>query len=182
MSGSIEAVPLATFTAKPEPGDFAPHHAAYIDRVPPGNILTILDEQIGETLRYLGALSDEKALHRYAPGKWSIKEIVGHMADVERIMSYRGLRFARGDATPLPGFEQDDYVPQSGADRRPLKDLLTEFACVRQASMHMFRGFDADAWARRGVASDHPMAVRAVPFILAGHERQHLATIRERYL
>ncbi len=150
--------------------------------MPAGNVITILEEQIGETLRFLGALTEEKARHRYAPGKWSIKEIVGHLADAERILTYRGLRFARGDATPLPGFEQDDYVQPSGADRRPLEDLLAELACVRRASLHLFRGFDADAWARRGVASDREIAVRAVPFILAGHERHHLATIRERYL
>jgi hypothetical protein len=172
----------ATPLERPSPSDFVPYFRQYIDKVPAGDVLAILESQIEETVAALGALSEEKALHRYAPGKWSVKEIVGHLADSERIFAYRALRFARGDATALPGFEQDDYVAPSGADQRSLADLLGEFAAVRRASLCLFRGFDGAAWARRGVASGNEFAVRAFPFIVAGHERHHLAVIRQRYL
>jgi hypothetical protein len=110
------------------------------------------------------------------------QEIFGHVADAERIMSYRALRIARGDATPLPGFDQDDYVPAGAFDQRTLQDLSDELAAVRQATLHLFRHLDATALARRGTASGYPVSVRALAYIIAGHERHHVAILNAKYL
>jgi hypothetical protein len=118
---------------------------------------------------------------RYAPGKWSVKEVVLHLADTERIMAYRALRIARGDATPLPGFDENAYVPLSGADAQSLDALLGEWADVRRATLSLFRHLPVEAWTRRGTASRFPVTVRALAGIIAGHERQHLVTLEERY-
>lgn len=169
-------------TQKPSPSEHAPYYGRYIERVPDGEILAILESQIAETVKLLGSLPEEKTLARYAPGKWSIREVVGHMCDVERVFGYRALRFARDDATPLPGFEQEDYAREGRFDSRPMKDLLAELVAIRRASLLLFRGFSDAAWARAGTASGYVISVRSVPFILAGHERHHVGVIRERYL
>ena len=166
----------------PESTEYAPYYSRYIKLVPEGNILATLAEQMDSTLRLLRGIAEEKAGYRYAPDKWSIKELVGHIIDGERIFAYRALRFARGDQTALPGFEQDDYVRHAGSDAQPLEELVREFELVRGSNLLMFKHLDEEAWRRRGVASDSEVSVRAIAFIIAGHERHHVEILRTRYL
>jgi len=129
----------------------------------------------------LRGVSDKDALKRYAPGKWSVKEVAGHLADTERIMAYRALRIARGDETPLPGFDENAYVPPAKFDARPLVDLIGDLFTVRAATVALFRTFDADAWRRRGTASGKPISVRALGYMIPGHERHHVEILKTRY-
>ncbi len=167
---------------RPGPGEYASFYAPYLAAVPNGDLLRLLEVQGAEMLDLLRAFGEERGGYRYAPGKWSVKEVVGHVADAERVFAYRALRFARADATPLPGFEQNGYVAAAGFDRRSLADLADEFAGVRQATLKLFAGLDAPALKRAGIASGHPVTVRAVAWILAGHEQHHARMLRERYL
>jgi hypothetical protein len=168
---------------RPEPTEYAPAFASYVDRVPPGDLsLAILTEQLAETIGPLEGLSDSEAGFRYAPGKWSIKQVLGHLIDTERIMIYRALCFARGETVMLPGFDEDAYVAHAKFDRRSLADLISEFRLVRAATIPFFAGLDPEELARCGVANSRPYSVRAVAYIIAGHERHHAAILRERYL
>lgn len=167
---------------RPSADEFAPYYGRYINAVPDGDVLALLERQIGETLALLRTIPEARGSHRYAPGKWSIKEVLGHMADTERVFAYRALRFARGDRTPLPGFEQNDWVPFSNADARPLGELAEELRLVRGATVALFRGLDDAALARRGTASGVEFTTRALAWIIAGHERHHLRVLGERYL
>lgn len=166
---------------RPAPSEYAQHYAGYVDRVPEGDVLGRLAWQIDETRALLRDLPPSRAVHRYATGKWSVAEVVGHVADAERIFAYRALRFARGDATPLSPFDENAYVPAGGFDHRTLADLVDELTAVRQASLALFRGMPSDAFARSGVASGRPVSVRALVYIIAGHELHHVAILRERY-
>ena len=166
---------------RPAAAEYDPYYARYIDKVPEGDLLRTLEDQARETQRLLAGLSDAKALHRYAPGKWSIKEVIGHVADTERVYSYRALRFARADATSLPGFDENAWVPAGDFDARPLADLAAELDAVRRATLALLRGLDAAALARRGTANDAAVSVRAIAWIIAGHERHHVALLHERY-
>jgi hypothetical protein len=127
-------------------------------------------------------LSEEQGNSRYEPGKWSIKELVGHINDAERIFGYRALRIARGDQTPLPGFEQDDFIAGANFDACTLADLTTEFELIRRSNLAMFKQLGDEAWVRRGTASDNTISVRALAYIIAGHEVHHLNILRSRYL
>ncbi len=168
---------------RPTPHEYAPFYARYIERVPEGsNLPALLEAQATELDVLLAGLDEAKALHRYAPGKWSIKEMVGHLADAERIMAYRLLRIARGDATPLAGFEEDDYVKIAAFDQRTLVNLRAEFQAVRQATLALIRSLDAEAFARRGIANQNPVSAAAIAHILFGHTAHHMAVLRERYL
>jgi hypothetical protein len=164
----------------PAADEYGQHHSRYISLVPSGNILVTLAAQIEETFTVLRGVSEADAVRKQPPYLWSLKDVVGHMTDTERIFAYRALRFARQDPTPLPAFDQDDYVRTAQFDARPLADLLAEFAAVRQASLALFRGLDPDAWHRRGTASGSSISVRAIAHILAGHERHHAAILRSR--
>jgi hypothetical protein len=166
---------------RPTAAEYAPYYGRYIDRVPEGDLLRTLEDQARETQALLARLSDAKALHRYAPGKWSIKEVIGHVADTERVYAYRALRFARADATALPGFDENAWVPAGNFDARSLKDLAAELDVVRRATLALFRSLDAAALARRGPANDNEVSVRAIAWIIAGHERHHVALLHERY-
>jgi hypothetical protein len=168
--------------ARPDPSEYVPYFGRYVELVPDGDILALLERQIGETAALLAGLTEEQANARYAVGKWSIKEVIGHVADTERIFVYRALRFSRDDHTPLPGFEQDDFVAGGNAHRQPLTALLTELESVRAATLTFFRSLDADMLLRRGTAENNAISVRAIPFILAGHERHHVTVIEDRYL
>ncbi|HUL03324.1 MAG TPA: DinB family protein [Gemmatimonadales bacterium] len=172
----------ATAIARPEATEYAPYYGTYVSKVPAGDLLQLLERQRADTQALLAGLSDERALHRYAPGKWSIKEVVGHIADAERIFSYRALRIARGDETPLPGFDENAYTPAGHFDARPLAELAAELDAVRRATIALFRGLEGDALVRRGTASNHGVSVRALAYIIAGHERHHVQILRERYL
>lgn len=167
---------------RPNPTEYAEYFGRYILKVPDGDVVEILAQQIEDTVRLLAGVTDQQALVRYAPGKWSVKEVVGHIADTERVMSYRALRFARGDAAPLAGFDENAFVAHAGFDRRPLGDLVEELRAVRRATVALFRGLDPEAALRRGVANEKPVSVRALAYIIAGHERHHREILADRYL
>ncbi len=167
--------------AIPAAGEYAPYYGKYVEKLPEGDVLVTLQMQAANTAHLLAETAESRGSHRYANGKWSVKEVVGHITDAERIFAYRALRFGRGDATPLAGFDENQYVPAGGFDRRTLADLAAELAMVRAATLALFRGFDAEALLRRGEASGQPVTVRALAAIIAGHERHHVALLRERY-
>jgi DinB family protein len=166
---------------RPEADEIPAHFVGYIQRVPELDPVMVCAAQIEETASVLHGLSDDDAMHRYARGKWSVKEVVGHLADVERVMAYRALRIARGDTTPLPGFDENAYVPVAKFDARSLADLVGELRTTRAATLALLRTFDTDAWRRRGTAVGKPVSVRALAFIIPGHERHHLDILRTRY-
>lgn len=167
--------------ARPGTDEYAPFYAGYIERVPEGDVLLLLAGQTEETQALLRPLSAERAVYRYEPDKWSVTEVAGHLCDAERIFSYRALRIARGDETPLPGFDEAAYVPVAGFDRRGLADVLDELRVLRQSTLALFRGLDDAAGLRRGVANGKPMSTRAAAYIIAGHERHHVNVLRTRY-
>jgi uncharacterized damage-inducible protein DinB len=167
---------------RPEKGDYALYYEKYVALVPSGDFLEILQQQQRELARLLAPLTEQQAEFRYAPGKWSIKETVGHISDAERVFAYRLLRIARGDQTPLASFEQDGYIQTGNFSARTLSDLLEEFSTVRSASMSLVRSLDDAAWLRRGTASQKEVSVLALAFIIAGHERHHRTIFEERYL
>jgi len=167
---------------RPDPSEFAPFYAGYIAGVPDGDLLATLEQQGKDTQAALRGLAESRGDYAYAPGKWTIKEILGHVADGERVFSYRALTFARGDSGPLPGFDEQAWTPASGARSRPLADLLADLAAVRGATLALLRGLTGDAPLRRGTANGQSISVRALAWIIAGHELHHLRILRERYL
>ena len=169
-------------TGRPAPNEHAPYYSRYIDLVPAGDIVEVLRAQIAGTNSFLRGIPDARTLTGYAPGKWSIRDVVGHMSDTERIMGYRALRFARGDRTPVPGFDENEYTPEAGAAARTMNDLVSEFETVRAATIALLEGLPMDAWRRIGTANGKEISVRALAAVIAGHELHHLGVIRERYL
>jgi hypothetical protein len=171
-----------TFTvARPEAGEFAPYYDNYIALVQSGNILQTLDDQRRRMLLLLSGRDEQDGDFRYVPGKWSAKEVLGHICDTERIFAYRALRIARGDATPLAGFEQDDYVRNGGFTQHPLSDLIEDFIAVRRATISLLRSLDEAAWVRHGVANKNEVSVRALAYIIAGHELHHRRILEQKY-
>jgi hypothetical protein len=168
----------------PDRSECAPYYRGYIDELPIGeiDILQILAGQIEKTCGLLQSVDEEQSLRCYAPGKWNIKEIVGHLIDAERVFTYRALSFARNDPSPLPSMEQDDWVRQAGSDKRPLADLLEELRRVRASSLSLFTSFDEEMLMRKGFASGAEFTVRTFPYIIAGHELHHQRVLKERYL
>jgi hypothetical protein len=171
-----------TTIQRPLADEHAPYYGKYIARVPDGDLVSLLRDQLMDTVALLRGVSPDRADFAYGPGKWSIKEVVGHMIDVERVMSYRALRFARNDATELPGFDENSWAVAAGSASRTLGDLLEEFQVVRSATIHLAEHLSADALARRGSANGQQVSVRALFYIIAGHERHHAELLRERYL
>jgi hypothetical protein len=171
-----------TAVAPPEASEYAPYFGRYISLVAGHDVLAALEKQPHETLALLSTLTEEQGNFRYAPGKWSIKEMIGHVNDTERVFAYRALCFARNDRTPLASFEQDDYVRAGSFDECRLADLVEEFKCVRQSSLMLFRMLSTEAWMRRGVASGNPASVRALAYIIAGHELHHRRILQEKYI
>lgn len=167
---------------RPAASEYAPYYEKYVSLVPNASILSTLDEQIDKTVDFLSALSETKAASRYEPGKWSIKEVIGHLIDTEQIFGYRALCFARNDPTPIPGFDQDSYVREGQFDSYHLSDLASQFQHVRRANILFFKGLTNEAWLRRGTANDNEVSVRGLAFIMAGHESHHISIIRTRYL
>lgn len=168
--------------ARPGPSEFAAHYAKYIDLVPEGDLLAHLEVQARHFEALLGDLDEERGLFRYEPGKWSVKELVGHITDTERIMAYRVLRIARGDQTPLAGFDMDEYVKHAQADGRTLEDLSGEFSDVRRATISLLRTLGPEALARTGTASGHPVTACALAHIIPGHLAHHGRILEERYI
>jgi uncharacterized damage-inducible protein DinB len=167
--------------ARPQPDECAPYYARYISLVQGNDILSSLDQQRRQTMMLLCARNEEDGDFRYAPGKWSAKEVLGHVCDTERIFAYRALRIARGDATPLESFEQDDYVRNGPFANRLLSDLVEEFIAVRRATLSLLRNLDEPAWMCRGVASKNEVTVRALAYMIAGHELHHRKILEEKY-
>ncbi len=172
---------MNSFT-RPVPGDCAPYYEKYTNLVEDGDIVRILRLATFETIVLLENLTEEQWNSRYAPEKWSMKESMLHLIDTERVMAYRALRFSRGDSTALAGFDQDDYVPNSAADQRTSRSLIEEYQAVRNASVQLFKHLPAEAWERKGVASGHIVTVRALAYIIAGHELHHKNIFKTRYL
>lgn len=168
--------------SKPEENEYLPYYGKYVALVADGDIIAALAQQIDETLGLLRSIPEAQANFRYAPGKWSIKELVGHMLDSERIFAYRALRFARNDRTPVPGYEQDDYIREASFDDCALGDLAAEFESVRQSSLYLFKHLNAEAWTRRGTANESEVSVRALAYLIAGHELHHREILRSKYL
>jgi hypothetical protein len=166
----------------PESTEFAAYYGKYTSRVKSDDIVATLERQIRNTQSFFGSLTESESEFRYAPDKWSIRQMLGHVIDTERIFSYRALRISRGDKTPIEGFEQDDYVRNASFERRSMADLLAEFETVRRATVFLFRSLDAPAWSRRGIASQNEVTVRALAYIIAGHELHHMEVLRQKYL
>jgi len=169
-------------TMRPESTEYAPDYGKYVMLVPDGDLVATLSRQLTATLALLSPLSEQQAAFAYAPGKWSIKEVVGHLTDGERVFAYRALRIGRNDKTPLPGFEQDDYVATANFNERTLSSLLEEFAAVRQASVQLFKNFAEKEWQRRGTANGQEITPLSLAYIIAGHELHHVDVLRTRYL
>jgi DinB family protein len=171
-----------TTIAAPGTDEYSTYFGRYVARLPAGvDILDVLARQREELLARFRTVPETKGAYRYQPGKWSVRQVVLHLSDTERIMAYRALRFARGDATPLPGFDEEAYAPASGADAVPLAELVAELADVRLATLDLFRHLPTEAWTRRGTASDAPFSVRALAWVIAGHQIHHLGVLSERY-
>jgi uncharacterized damage-inducible protein DinB len=166
---------------RPETGEFAEYYAKYIAKVPGTDVLGILESERLHMSRLFAGRSERDGNFRYAPGKWTIKEVLGHISDTERIFTYRALRIARCDQTPLASFEQDDFVKNGGFAARALADLAEEFDTVRGSSVALFRSLSDAAWSRRGVASQKEVTVRALGFITAGHQIHHRMILEEQY-
>jgi uncharacterized damage-inducible protein DinB len=164
-----------------QPTEAAPYYFRYIDLVPSDNIVETLQLQLNDTTTFLSKISDEKSLHRYAPDKWSIRQVLSHVNDTERVFLHRAFWFARGFQDALPSFDQEDCVVAAGANEVPWTNLIEEFRIVRLASLSFFKNLPAEAWVRTGTASDNPFTVRALAYIIAGHLMHHRAIIEDRY-
>ena len=167
--------------ARPQRHEFAEYYGRYIDQAPDGDPVAQLREAGVALDALLRRVPESRGGHRYAEGKWSVREVIGHVIDAERIFAYRALRIARGDATPLAGFEENDYVRTAGSDARTVADLADELRAVRDTTVRLFTSFPDDAWSRRGVASGHEITVRALAWILLGHALHHARGLRENY-
>jgi hypothetical protein len=165
---------------RPGPDEYAPYYGTYVGNVGSGDVLETLEAELATTLDLLGGVSAEQEGYRYEPDKWSVREVIAHLVDTERLFSYRALSFARGDGGPLPGMDQDEWV-SAGGDTATLADLADEMAYVRGATITLFRRLDQAALARRGIASGVEFTVRAFPFIIAGHGAHHRKLLVERY-
>ena len=167
---------------RPIASEFPEYYVPYVNLVPEGDLLETLKEHLENTTALFESLSEENALQSYAPGKWSIKEVLGHMADTERIMSYRLLRIGRGDQTPLAGFNENDYIAESNFNELSNKQLLEDFTAVRKATITLINNMPEQAWKKTGFANNTPITTRALGYIIAGHALHHLKIINERYL
>jgi hypothetical protein len=167
---------------RPTSSEAASYYFNYIDRVEGDDVLSVLHRQLDETVKFLSTVSEEKSLHRYAPDKWSLRELLNHVNDTERLFVFRALWFARGFEEPLPSFDQEIAVNNSGADAVSWKDMIDEFQSLRQTTLSFFRSLPEAAWGRSGVASGNPFTVRALAFITAGHVAHHVDVMRRLYL
>lgn len=173
---------MPLYLQRPAEGEFNPYYGKYIEKVPDGDFVELLARQADDTLSILRAIPENMAGHAYAEGKWTIKELVGHVCDAERIFSYRLLRFGRGDQTPLASFDENAYVPAGQFAQRTLASLVEEFAAIRAASIALVAGLPADAWLNTGAASGSAVSARALAYIIAGHELHHREILLTRYL
>jgi len=167
---------------RPAPTEAAAYYFTYIDRITSDDVVAALEAQHHTTLKVITNISEQKSLQRYAPDKWSIRQLLNHVSDTERVFLYRALWFSRGFDTPLPGFDQNIAVPHAAADQFSWASHVADFSAVRAATLSFFRNLPEDAWSRTGIASDNPVSVRALAYIIAGHGAHHVAILEERYL
>jgi hypothetical protein len=171
----------ALMIARPQAGEYAPYYERYISLIQDDDILATLDRQRGQMVQMLCGLSEADGDFRYAAEKWNVKEVMGHVCDSERVFAYRALRIARGDTTPMEGFEQDDYVKNGPFARHPIAEVIEDYIAVRRATISLFRSLDEVAWSRRGVANKNEVSVRALAYMIAGHEMHHRRILEEKY-
>lgn len=174
-------MPKRAAVTRPQSDEYAPYYETYVSLIPGDDIVTVLEAQRVQMAQLLAARSEREGNFRYAPGKWSVKEVIGHICDAERIFAYRLLRIARGDETPLASFEQNDYIAPGAFGERTLADLAAEFAAVRAATLTLVQSLTAEAWVRRGTASEKTVSARALAYIIAGHEVHHRKILDEKY-
>ena len=165
-----------------EQNEYAPYYQPYVELVPEGDLIQLLSEQMEQTIAALEKITDTQAEFRYAEGKWSIKEVIGHMIDTERIMAYRLLAIARGERRNLPGFNEEEYVQQASFTKQTVEELLQNLSIVRQSTIVLLKSLCSEEWLRRGSANDCDITVRALAVIIAGHELHHRNIISERYM
>ena len=175
-------MPPSSLNRRPEPSEYANFYAGYIAKVPDGDLVQTLETGLADFSETIGSLPESKGGFAYAPGKWTLRELLGHVIDAERVFAYRAMRIARGDTTALPGFDEKAWVPASGANQRTLADLLAELRAVRNATVALLRHLPEEGVTRMGTASNNPVSVRALAWIIAGHPIHHLGVVRERYL
>lgn len=166
---------------RPANNEYAPAHAAYVALVPEEDVLSAIEQQSSVTQKLLSGLDEGRAAYRYADGKWSVKEVIGHMVDSERVLGWRALAIARGETKPLPGFDEDEYVRNAEFDAWRLGDLAESYALARRATIVFLQNLPQEAWDRRGVANGFAVTVRGLAWVIVGHERHHLNVLRERY-
>jgi hypothetical protein len=167
---------------RPNNEEYSSYYTGYIGLVPEGDYVSILNEQESALVRLFSSLNEEQALSRYEAGKWSLKEVLAHMTDTERIMSYRLLRIARGDSTDLPGFDQDIFISNNNFDELALTDLIQDFKSVRQATLALLPTISDTAWTRFGTANTYAISARAIAYVIAGHAQHHLNIAEQKYL
>jgi len=166
---------------RPKPGDYNPYYDRYISLLGDDDIIVVLKEQIKTSENFLKTFTEEQGNYAYANGKWTVKEVLGHIIDTERIMAFRALAFARNEKQSLPGFEQDDYVAESNFNKRSIVDMINEFRTVRESNINLFKSFDSEMLSRRGTASGSEVTVLALIYIIAGHEKHHIKILKEKY-
>jgi hypothetical protein len=172
----------AVATRRPDASEFSSYYGHYVAAVPEGDIIDVLRRDRDEWQAMIAELPEARGGDRYAADKWSIRQVIGHVSDAERVFSYRAFRIARADKTPLASFDQDDYVKTAGSDHRTLSSLAAELLAVRESTLSLFVSLPDDAWTRTGTASGNPVSVRALAYITAGHAQHHLKIVREKYL
>ena len=175
-------IPLKMKISQVTETEFAPFYASYVAQVPDGDLVEELEISVHDLIRFVQNIPMDKYDYRYAEGKWTIKDILQHLMDSERIFAYRALRIARNDKTSLPGFDENEFANNAGGDERSIRDLLTELALVRQATIHLFKTLNEEALARIGTASGFSVSVRALGVIIIGHQKHHQKVFEERYL
>jgi hypothetical protein len=181
MSDAAIAAPYASSIARPEPDEYAPYYDRYISLIEGTDLLGTLDAQRRQMILLLTSRDDAAADFRYAPEKWTAKEVLGHVCDAERVFAYRALRISRGDATPLASFDENEYTRNAPFARRPLAEIIEDYIAVRRATITLLRNLDEVAWTRRGTASNNPVSVRALGYIIAGHELHHRRILEQKY-
>jgi DinB superfamily len=167
---------------RPEKSEYAEFYETYISLVEEFDIVSVMQKQLEEVNDLFSDITDEKGVHTYQEGKWTIKELLGHLIDGERIFAYRAFRFSRADKTQLPGFDQNPYIENANYNLVKIADLLAEFSLLRQSNIFFFRNLSEEMWSRTGIASDNPISVRALAFVMVGHVRHHIKILKERYL
>ena len=167
---------------RPESKEYAEYFSTYIEKVPGSDILNYLEHQRASAVSLINQIDESKGDFRYEPGKWTLKELLGHIVDAERVFSYRALVFSRNDATPLPGFDQEPWARHANYNQISMREIAAEFDCLRRSTIFLFRHLDAAAWDRKGIANEKSMTTRAAAYVIAGHTEHHLGILKSRYL